>query len=82
MPYISKQARTALTWPGCRPSIPGELNYALTSVINQYVQDRGKSYAILNDVIGALESAKLEFYRRVVAPYEDQKCAQNGDVFT
>lgn len=24
--------------------------------------------------------AVLEFYRRVVAPYEDEKCAQHGDV--
>ena len=31
--------------------------------------------------IGALEAAKLEFYRRVVAPYEDQKMLDNGDVY-
>jgi hypothetical protein len=28
----------------------------------------------------ALECAKLEFYRRIVVPYEDGRCAANGDV--
>jgi len=33
------------------------------------------------DAIGALECAKLELYRRVAAPYEDTKIAENGDVY-
>lgn len=32
-------------------------------------------------VIGALEFALSEFKRRVVAPYEDGKIAENGDVY-
>jgi len=32
------------------------------------------------DVLGALECAKLEFYRRLVAVYEDVKIRENGDV--
>ena len=28
-----------------------------------------------------LECAKLELYRRVAAPYEDEKIDQNGDVY-
>lgn len=32
-------------------------------------------------VLAALEAAKLEFYRRQVAPYEDKKIESNGDVF-
>jgi len=39
------------------------------------------SYAELNEVIGVLECAKQELYRRVVAPYEDGKAKINGDVY-
>jgi hypothetical protein len=35
----------------------------------------------MNDVVGALEGAKAEFQRIVVAPYEDKKMAENGDVY-
>jgi hypothetical protein len=34
-----------------------------------------------NDVIGALECCKLELYRRMVAPYENTKIKENGDVY-
>lgn len=39
------------------------------------------TYKDLNDAIGALEACKLEFYRRVIVPYEDQKIKSNGDVY-
>jgi hypothetical protein len=35
----------------------------------------------VNDVVGALDGAKAEFQRRVVAPYEDKKIRENGDVY-
>ncbi len=38
------------------------------------------NYARINTIIGALESAKAEFQRRIVAPYEDEKISVNGDV--
>ena len=38
------------------------------------------NYQAINDIIGALESAKLEFYRRPVAIYEDKKIIENGDI--
>lgn len=41
----------------------------------------GLRYAHLAEVMAAVENAKLEFYRRVVAPFEDQKIKDNGDVF-
>lgn len=40
------------------------------------------SYQAINDIIGALESAKMEIYRRIAAAYEDQKILENSDVFT
>ena len=35
----------------------------------------------IGDVVNAMECAKLEFYRRVAAPYEDTKIKENGDVY-
>jgi len=43
--------------------------------------NQGPSYQTINDIIGALEGAKMEFYRRVVVPYEDKKIKDNGDVY-
>ena len=30
--------------------------------------------------IAVFEAAKLEFYRRIAAPYEDRAIAKNGDI--
>lgn len=59
----------------------GELNYILSTVAKYYLERHGKSYGILSDIIGAFEGAKLEFYRRLVGPYEDKKIEENGDVY-
>ena len=40
----------------------------------------GESYSNYADVIGTLESSKLELYRRWVAAYEDKAIAKNGDI--
>jgi hypothetical protein len=58
----------------------GELNYAITKIIRGYLQENGGRYQQINDILGALEGAKLEFYRRIVSPYEDKKIIENGDV--
>ena len=39
-------------------------------------------YSEINSVIGVLECAKMELYRRIAAPYEDKKCEENGDVYS
>lgn len=58
----------------------GELNYIITRICHTFIERRGKRYTTINEVIGALECAKLELYRRVAAPYEDTKIAENGDM--
>jgi len=63
-----------------RSLTPGDLNYFLTSICHHYLLRKGVSYTHLNDVVGVLESAKLEFYRRIISSYEDDKIKQNGDV--
>jgi hypothetical protein len=64
------------------PNDAGELNYTLTIVCLDYLSNKGERYATMNDVVGALESCKLEMYRRLVSPYEDEKIKENGDVYS
>ena len=75
MPYIIQKRR------GAPPLTSGELSHALTCVLVDYLNRSEQTYRTYNDILGALEGAKLEFYRRVMAPYEDKKCAENGDVY-
>lgn len=79
MPYIRQVDRPRVD--SGNMAVVGELNYTLTNVILRYVDEHGKSYQTFNDILGALEGAKQEFYRREVAKYEDQKILENGDVY-
>lgn len=90
MPYVdqSKRARWAGTVEQVRedmfdaPTTEGELNYLITCVVDGWIESQaGVSYKNLNAAIGVLECAKQELYRRVAAPYEDDKCEYNGDVY-
>jgi hypothetical protein len=56
----------------------GDLNYLLTITAVAYLRQHGTRYATMNDIVGALEGAKLEFVRRVVSPYECQKAFDVG----
>jgi len=38
------------------------------------------NFEVRSNALKVLESAKLEYYRRVIAPYEDKKIRINGDV--
>lgn len=77
MPYIERAEREK-AW--LAPRNAGELNYAITDLIQFYLGS-APNYQRYNDVLGALEGAKLELYRRRIAPYEDTKIKQNGDVY-
>jgi len=86
MPYITQDARDRLAADGV-PENAGELNYAVTRLIDAYLtraaaREVRMRYAHLNEAIGVLECAKLELYRRVAAPYEDEKIEESGDVYT
>jgi hypothetical protein len=39
------------------------------------------SYAWYNEIIGVLECAKLEFYRRAISIYENDAIKRNGDIY-
>lgn len=59
----------------------GVLNYCISALLNKVLKTNGVSYRNINDLIGVLECAKLELYRRVASPYEDEKIQSNGDVY-
>lgn len=87
MPYIpmtqrlnisDELANKSLEWT---PANAGELNYLVSRFIANYIEKNGLKYANCNEMIGALECAKLELYRVMVGPYEDDKIAENGGVY-
>lgn len=80
MPYIEKAVRASLE-DGRKPTEAGELNYLITRLCDEFLMKTAMSYKNINQVIGALECAKLELYRRVASPYEDRKLALNGEVY-
>ena len=88
MPYILrddrqklKPATDAIAAVIDETSTAGDLNYMISLMAKAYVDAKGLRYEHLNAVVGALDSCKAEFQRRVVAPYEDRKIGENGDVY-
>lgn len=57
----------------------GSIDYVVTKIIrSSYTFDR---FFQFNRAIGVLTAILFEFYRRMVAPYEDKKIKENGDVY-
>lgn len=89
MPYINKNNRAkfdscidTLAEKLCEKKFePGEFNYVVSRLVWKIFK-LTPSYTLGNNLIGALECIKFEFYRRLLSPYEDEKIEQNGDVET
>ena len=81
MPYLTPGNKYAIDALGTGPDTAGELNYCLTMVCLDFLNRTDKRYADYATVVGALECAKLEFYRRALAVYEDECIERNGDVY-
>ncbi len=93
MPYIEKDNRikyenaiteivNKLNLGGTGGFYPvGDLNYIISTIIQKTLQRQGMRYQNLNAIVGSLECCKLEVYRRLASPYEDEKISQNGDVY-
>lgn len=93
MPYIKKEDRKdyddvigelvdRLLGKGPKESgmaVPGDVNYVVSSIIWKLF-DAKTSYTNGNNLIGALECVKQEFYRRKLTPYENEKIIENGDI--
>ena len=82
MPYINQTTREMVEPQSLRAAeTVGELNYQITRLVWRYAEISPNSYVTYNEIIGVLECAKQEFYRRIAAPYEDRKHRENGDVY-
>lgn len=60
-----------------------ELNFAICTMLSEFTRGmhgRSFSYARINEAMGAATLAPLEWWRRVVGPYEDSKALSNGDL--
>ena len=55
----------------------GALNYAVTRMLNDIY---GSKYFDYNRAMGVVSNIQSEFFRRKVAPYEDTKIQENGDI--
>lgn len=58
----------------------GQLNYIITRLILEVYGEWLPNYSDFNEIVGILECAKMEMYRKHTAPYEDEKIKENGDV--
>lgn len=58
-----------------------DLNYIISSLMWKLWGTK-PNYSTVNDLIGALECAKIEFYRRRVVTYESGALGRNGDLET
>jgi len=56
----------------------GLLNYSVTEILNQVFPNA--RYTDFNEIIGFLECCKLEYYRKKIGPYEENKEKENGSV--
>lgn len=85
MPYISQADRARLLfknpkWAWPHPHGVGELNFVITTIVDEFLGST-PHYADYNAVVGVLECAKLELYRRLLGPYENLKMHEHGDVY-
>ncbi|GAI15669.1 unnamed protein product [marine sediment metagenome] len=87
IPHIKKQSRKEIdiyldkliAWmPGMSNETVGDYTYIIYKLLLKAVQK--KKYYKYALVLGVLESAKIEFYRKQIAKYEDKKIKENGDV--
>ena len=57
----------------------GHLNYIISRLCNAKFEAH-RTYSEGESIIGVLECAKQEFYRRKLAVLEDEKIKDNGDI--
>ena len=85
MPYITQSRRKQLD-PCINPILEiltqlskGDINYIITRIVAGKYAKGG--YEMRSDGASVLQDAHDEYCRCVVAPYEDGKRIENGDVY-
>lgn len=82
MPYITPDAKKAIN-DGSGPDTVGELTYSITRICVEYFAGASRhDFATHAEITAALDHARHEWFRRMVAPHEDKKMVENGDVYT
>ena len=81
MPYVDPKVRKVLDYivaeMGYQIVCDGDLNYVLFTFCKRYIKPSYKNY---KNYIGELNECVAEIRRRLLAPYEDQKIKEHGDV--
>jgi hypothetical protein len=94
MPYIKQEDRekfNEIPFDGVGKIFPlreigelcnnaGDLNFAITMILQHYIEKKGESYAVHNEIMGMLDCCAKEWYRKRVGPYENEKIEENGDL--
>lgn len=86
MPYIPQQERDFLTSRTYQQLLDlsaemaiGDLNFIISNML--WIRfSQHPSYKAGNEIMGVLNCVQQEFYRRVLAPYEDKAIERNGDL--
>ncbi len=81
MPYVDEQTKIKLRFRDNQfPTTAGELTYLIYRLAHQFLRFKGKCFTTCCLIMGSFICAAFEFYRRVIAKYEDKKIKENGDV--
>jgi hypothetical protein len=83
MPYIKQELRPDLDKIIEKFSMDldeSQLDYIFTRLAHRFVHQNGLRFSVCNRIFGVFMGAGLEFYRRILGPYEDQKIEENGAV--
>jgi len=92
MPYISEEKREVLdpaieeliqVFRGLQSDDPldntqANLNYVISRLLDRMYTS---NYQEIVNALGTLSAVTFEYYRRVAAPYENQKRHDHGDVY-
>jgi hypothetical protein len=82
MPYVKKEKRPTLNkvvelMKEVEIKADGDLNYILYAYCKKYVTP---SYNNYKNYVGELNECLTEIRRRLLAPYEEEKIKENGEV--
>lgn len=82
MPYIKKEKRLVMdlvvkSMFDAGVEANGDLNYILYKFAKYHVEP---GYGKYKNFLGELNEASEEIRRRLLAPYEDEKITENGDI--
>lgn len=91
MPYTNKILRPEVEEHGLQDlsnyfvTLPIEnavcvLNQIIFSLVKRYTVLHKGTYFLYNNLLGSINEAQHEIRRRMVAPYEEKKIEENGDI--